>query len=105
MVPRRRAERISSAVMLDSSSMYGTFFEWFATETTAGQALRSTPRAAPLVVLALAFGAGAGTERVRSWVLFGYQDVGELILFVACQPPHVTLNEILITPTYNRFAN
>jgi len=31
-------------------------------------------------------------------------DVGDLILFVAQQPPHVTLNEILITPTYNRFA-
>jgi len=31
-------------------------------------------------------------------------DVGELILFVAKQPAHVTLNEILITPTYNRFA-
>lgn len=31
-------------------------------------------------------------------------DVGELILFVAQQPSHVTLNEVLITPTYNRFA-
>jgi len=31
-------------------------------------------------------------------------DVGELVLFVARQPPHVTLNEVLITPTYNRFA-
>ncbi len=32
------------------------------------------------------------------------EDLGDLILFVAQQPPHVTLNEILITPTYNRFA-
>lgn len=32
------------------------------------------------------------------------EDVGDLILFVAQQPPHVTLNEILITPTHNRFA-
>ena len=32
-------------------------------------------------------------------------DLGELILFVAKQPPHVTLNEILINPTYNRFGN
>ena len=32
------------------------------------------------------------------------EDLGELILFVAQQPPHVTLNEILVTPTYNRFA-
>ncbi len=32
------------------------------------------------------------------------EDLGELILFVAQQPPSVTLNEVLITPTYNRFA-
>lgn len=32
-------------------------------------------------------------------------DLGELILYVAKQPPHVTLNEILINPTYNRFEN
>ena len=32
------------------------------------------------------------------------EDLGELIRFVAEMPPHVTLNEILITPTYNRFA-
>ena len=32
------------------------------------------------------------------------EDVGNLILYVAQQPPHVTLNEVLITPTYNRFA-
>ncbi len=31
-------------------------------------------------------------------------DVGELILFVAQQPAHVTMNEVLITPTYDRFA-
>ena len=31
-------------------------------------------------------------------------DLGKLIRFVAEMPPHVTLNEILITPTYNRFA-
>ncbi len=31
-------------------------------------------------------------------------DLGALVLFVAQQPPHVTLNEILVTPTYNRFA-
>jgi len=33
------------------------------------------------------------------------EDLGNLILFVAHQPPHMTLNEILITPTYNRFAS
>jgi NAD(P)-dependent dehydrogenase (short-subunit alcohol dehydrogenase family) len=33
------------------------------------------------------------------------EDLGELVLFVAQQPPHITLNEILITPTYNRFAS
>ncbi|MEZ4503911.1 MAG: SDR family oxidoreductase [Dehalococcoidia bacterium] len=32
------------------------------------------------------------------------EDLGELIAFVAQQPPHVTLNEVLITPTWNRFA-
>jgi NADP-dependent 3-hydroxy acid dehydrogenase YdfG len=32
------------------------------------------------------------------------EDLGDLVLFVAQQPPHVTLNEILITPTYNRFG-
>ena len=32
------------------------------------------------------------------------EDLGDLVRFVAQQPPHVTLNEILITPTYNRFA-
>lgn len=33
------------------------------------------------------------------------EDLGNLVLFVAQQPPHMTLNEILITPTYNRFAS
>ncbi len=32
------------------------------------------------------------------------EDLGDLVLFVAQQPPHLTLNEIQITPTYNRFA-
>ncbi len=32
------------------------------------------------------------------------EELGDLILFVAQQPPSVTLNEVLITPTYNRFA-
>ena len=31
------------------------------------------------------------------------EDLGDLVLFVAQQPPHVTLNEVLITPTWNRF--
>jgi len=29
-------------------------------------------------------------------------DMGELIAFVARQPAHVCINEVLITPTYNR---
>jgi NADP-dependent 3-hydroxy acid dehydrogenase YdfG len=29
-------------------------------------------------------------------------DLGETILFVARMPPHVCLNEILISPTWNR---
>ena len=32
-------------------------------------------------------------------------DLGELILFLAKQPPHVTINEVLINPTWNRFAS
>ena len=31
------------------------------------------------------------------------EDLGEVIKFIAQQPEHVTLNEILINPTWNRF--
>ena len=58
----------AGAAPLDSSTPYGRLFEWFATETTAGLALRSTPRAAPLVVLALALGLASSTEWVRAQV-------------------------------------
>src|SRR5262245_16069293 len=30
------------------------------------------------------------------------EDVGDLIRYVACLPPHVTINEVQITPTWNR---
>lgn len=30
------------------------------------------------------------------------EDVGDLIRYVACLPPHVCLNEVLVTPTWNR---
>ena len=30
------------------------------------------------------------------------EDVGDLIRYVACLPPHVTMNEVWITPTWNR---
>jgi NADP-dependent 3-hydroxy acid dehydrogenase YdfG len=30
------------------------------------------------------------------------QDMGELIVFIAKQPPHVCINEVLISPTHNR---
>ncbi len=53
------------AAPLGDSSLYGSVFEWWATNSTAGMALRSTPRAAPLVVLALAFGLGAASEWAR----------------------------------------
>ncbi len=53
------------AAPLDSSTPYGRLFRWFASDTTAGLALRSTPRAAPLVILALAFGLGASAEWLR----------------------------------------
>ena len=53
------------AAPLDNSTPYGRLFLWFATDTTAGLALRSTPRAAPLVTFALALGVAASTEWVR----------------------------------------
>ena len=54
------------AAPLGSSTPYGALFEWFASDTTAGLALRSTPRAAPLVVFALAFGMAASSEWLRA---------------------------------------
>ena len=56
------------AAPLGSSTRYGALFESFATNSTAGSALRSTPRAAPLLLLALACGLGAGVEVVRRWL-------------------------------------
>lgn len=56
----------AGAAPLDNSTPYGRLFEWFATESTAGLALRSTPRAAPLLVMALAFGLASSTEWLRS---------------------------------------
>lgn len=29
-------------------------------------------------------------------------EVGDLIRYIACLPPHVTINEVMITPTWNR---
>jgi arabinofuranan 3-O-arabinosyltransferase len=54
------------AAPLGSSTPYGALFEWFASDTTAGLALRSTPRAAPLVVFAVAFGTAASSEWLRA---------------------------------------
>jgi arabinofuranan 3-O-arabinosyltransferase len=56
------------AAPLDGSTPYGRLFGSFASDTTAGLALRSTPRAAPLVLLALAFGFAASAEWVRRWI-------------------------------------
>ncbi|MDX2379135.1 MAG: alpha-(1-_3)-arabinofuranosyltransferase family protein [Acidimicrobiia bacterium] len=53
------------AAPLGDSTPYGSAFEWFASDTTFGMALRSTPRAAPLVILALAFGLGSSSEWFR----------------------------------------
>lgn len=47
------------AAPLGSAPLFGRAFEWFATSTTAGFALRSTPRAAPVLALGLAIGLGA----------------------------------------------
>lgn len=58
----------AGAAPLDRSTPYGALFEWFATETTAGLALRSTPRAAPLVAFALALGLASSSEGLRALV-------------------------------------
>jgi len=55
----------AGAAPLDGSTPYGSFFRWFANDTTAGLALRSTPRALPLVILALALGLGSSSEWAR----------------------------------------
>ena len=52
------------AAPLGSSTPYGEVFSRLTT-STIGMALRSTPRAAPLVILALALGLGAAVEWVR----------------------------------------
>ena len=31
------------------------------------------------------------------------EDMGRLILYIACQPPHVCINEVVISPRWNRF--
>lgn len=58
----------AGAAPLDRSTPYGAVFHWFASDTTAGLALRSTPRALPLVVLALAFGLGSSAGWLRRLV-------------------------------------
>ena len=30
------------------------------------------------------------------------EDCGDLIRYIACLPPHVCMNEVLMTPTWNR---
>lgn len=30
------------------------------------------------------------------------EDVGDLVRYIACLPPHICLNEVMITPTWNR---
>ncbi len=54
------------AAPLGNSTPYGALFEWFASDTTVGLALRSTPRAAPLVILALALGTAASADWARA---------------------------------------
>ena len=53
------------AAPLGDSTWYGAWYRQFAIETTAGAALRSTPRAAPLLLLALAAGLGAGATALQ----------------------------------------
>jgi NADP-dependent 3-hydroxy acid dehydrogenase YdfG len=30
------------------------------------------------------------------------EDVGDLIRYIACLPPHIVINEVMINPTWNR---
>ncbi len=52
-----------------SSTIYGSWFDEFATDSTIGGALRSTTRAMPLVTLALAAGFGALVDVTRRWLV------------------------------------
>ena len=52
---------------LSSSTPWGSMFKGFTT-STAGMALRSTPRAAPLVILGLAMGLGSACAALGAWL-------------------------------------
>ena len=52
----------------DSPNPLGSLFKAFATTSTAGLALRSTPRAVPLVTLSLAMFLGAGVDAAVGWL-------------------------------------
>jgi NADP-dependent 3-hydroxy acid dehydrogenase YdfG len=41
------------------------------------------------------------TEEARAKMVQS-EDMGEIILFLARQPKHVCINELLVTPTWNR---
>ena len=51
----------------ESPNVLGSLFKAFATTSTAGLALRSTPRAVPLITLATAMLLGAGVDAVVTW--------------------------------------
>jgi arabinofuranan 3-O-arabinosyltransferase len=51
----------------ESPNVLGSLFKAFATTSTAGLALRSTPRAVPLIALATAMLLGAGVDAVVTW--------------------------------------
>ncbi len=56
------------AAPLAASTTYGWLFENFVAETTVGGALRSTPRAAPLVLLTMACGLGSAVGAAQAWL-------------------------------------
>lgn len=49
----------------DSPPLVGSFFKWFVSSSQAGSAMRSMPRAAPLVILGLAVLLGAGVTALH----------------------------------------
>ena len=82
----------------DSPTLYGRLFKLFV-DTTAGQAIRSSPRAVPLVVLPLALALGAGAAAVASAVSarlprYGIvAPIGCLALLALAMPPLFTGGE------------
>jgi hypothetical protein len=47
-------------------------------------------------------GTGCPKTRAAMWTWDSQEDVADLIVYVASLPAHVVINEVMITPTWNR---